>query len=106
MQTLQTRLQNGETVRVHISGHCSPRATNDYNIKLSKRRIACMQNYLQRWQNKSLQKYIKSGQFIIEHSPFGENTAPKHISDSYADRRNSIFSPEASEERRVTVVFE
>jgi outer membrane protein OmpA-like peptidoglycan-associated protein/tetratricopeptide (TPR) repeat protein len=106
MAQIKARLERGETVRIHISGHCSPRAASDYNIKLSKRRIVCMQNYMQRWLNRSLATYIKSKKLIIEQSPFGEKTAPKNISDKYQDKRNSIFSPEASAERRVTVTVE
>jgi outer membrane protein OmpA-like peptidoglycan-associated protein/tetratricopeptide (TPR) repeat protein len=106
MQQIKARLERGETVRVHISGHCSPRAASDYNIKLSKRRIACMKNYMQRWQNRSLATYAKNGKLVIENSPFGEQTASKTISDKYTDKRNSIFSPEASAERRVTVTVE
>jgi len=47
--------------------------------------------------------YISSGQLIITERSFGEETANKGISDDPAAPKKSIFSPDASRERRVEI---
>ena len=76
----------------------------DYNKNLSKRRISSVKNYLNQYEGSILLKYIKSGQLKLVELPFGETKSSTHISDDLKDRRNSIFSPSASSERRVEIV--
>jgi len=102
--TLLRALNKGYTVKVSIKGYTSPRASAYYNNILAKRRIHCVRNYFGIFQNNILQNYINSGQLIFYETPFGETTAPKNISDALNDRRNSIYSLEASRERRVEIV--
>lgn len=102
--TLLRALNKGYTIKVSIKGYTSPRASTYYNNILAKRRIHCVQNYFDIYASNVLQDYIKSGQLIFYETPFGETTAPTGISDALNDRRNSIYSLEASRERRVEIV--
>ena len=102
--TLLRALNKGYTIKVSIKGYTSPRASSYYNNLLAKRRIHCVRNYFGIFAEKTLQNYIDSGQLIFYETPFGETTAPKNISDTLNDRRNSIYSLEASRERRVEIV--
>jgi len=97
-------LNKGYTIKVSIKGYTSPRASTYYNNLLAKRRIHCVKNYFGVFAEKVLQDYVDSGQLIFYETPFGETTAPKTVSDKLNDRRNSIYSLEASRERRVEIV--
>ncbi len=101
---LQTALANGQRVTIELRGYCSPRASSDYNTRLSKRRVSCLKNYFYRYQNGVLSTYLKGEKLQIKELPLGETTAPSDISDKYKDLRGSVYSPEASLERRVEIV--
>ncbi len=101
---LLSALNKGYTIKVSIKGYTSPRASTYYNNILAKRRIHSVRNYFGTFAEKALQNYINSGQLIFYETPFGETTAPKTVSDALNDRRNSIYSLEASRERRVEIV--
>ncbi len=101
---LLKRLNDGDQVEIFLKGFTSPRAKTDYNLYLSKRRISCVRNHFKTYANGIFQSYLKSGQLIISEKPFGETTASQGISDDLDDQRNSIYSVEASVERRVEIV--
>lgn len=83
-----------------IRGFASPRADTKYNLALSQRRVVCIQNELNDYKNGALKEYIANGQLKITELSYGESLAPDNVSDALFDRQNSIFSPEASRERR------
>ena len=47
---------------------------------------------------------MESGDLVVAEKSFGEETAPPTVSDDRKNKRKSIYSPEASEERRVEIV--
>jgi hypothetical protein len=49
--------------------------------------------------------YQKSGALVVKELSFGETQVPIGISDRLNDPRNSIYSVEASRERRVEIVL-
>ena len=101
---LLQRLEEGEEVEIFVKGYTSPRAKSDYNIHLGKRRISSVKNHFKTYQNKVFQPYLKSGKLIISERSFGETTAKTNINDDLNNQRLSIYSPEASLERRVEIV--
>jgi tetratricopeptide (TPR) repeat protein len=101
---LLKRLNDGDQVEIFLKGFTSPRAKTDYNLFLSKRRISCVRNHFKTYADGIFQPFLKSGQLIISEKPFGETTASQGISDDLDDQRNSIYSVEASVERRVEIV--
>ena len=101
---LAAELSKGKQITIHIKGFTSPRASGDYNKNLSKRRISSVRNYLNQYEEGVLLKYIKTNQLEVIELPFGETKSNANISDDLKDKRNSIFSPSASLERRVEIV--
>lgn len=101
---LLKRLEEGEQVEIFVKGYTSPRAKSDYNIHLGKRRISSVKNHFKTYRNQIFQSYLKSGKLIISERSFGETTARQDINDDLNNQRLSIYSPEASTERRVEIV--
>ncbi len=103
-EILLRRLQAGDTVEIVLKGFTSPRAETDYNDRLAQRRISCVRNQFQTWKAGAFENYLDSGQLIISEAPFGETMVSAPVSDDLKDERNSIYSVEASRERRVEIV--
>ncbi len=97
-------LEGGLLLEVTIKGYTSPIAKSDYNYRLSKRRVQCLKNEFYDWKNGLLVQYINSGLLVLEEAPFGESKVATGVSDSPFDKRNSVYSPAASKERRVEII--
>ncbi len=97
-------MQNGEQVKIILKGYTSPRAKTDYNKYLAARRISSVKNHFSRFQNGIFNRFIQNGQLQISELPLGEAQTPAGISDDLWDRRMSVFSVEASMERRVEII--
>jgi outer membrane protein OmpA-like peptidoglycan-associated protein/tetratricopeptide (TPR) repeat protein len=103
-ELLQLRLGEGQKVEIIIKGFTSPRAQNDYNLNLSKRRISSVRNHIAAWSGGALHTYINNGQLLITEAGFGESKAKSGLSDNLFDVRNSVYSPDVARERRVEIV--
>ncbi len=103
LPTLLEVMRSGQKVNLYLRGFASPLAENDYNLNLGQRRVDSVRNALKKWDGGILVKYINSGQLIITERSFGETSAPTGISDKQTDALNSIYSPQASRERRVEI---
>ena len=101
---LLKRLDAGERVEIFVKGFTSPRAKSDYNLRLGKRRISSVKNHFKTYRGGVFQNYLQKGKLIITERSFGETTAATGINDDLNNRRLSVFSPEASRERRVEIV--
>jgi len=97
-------LQNGEQIEIILKGYTSPRAKTDYNKYLAARRISSVKNHFRRFQNGVFIPFMTNGQLQISELPLGEAQTPTGISDDLWDRRMSVFSVEASMERRVEII--
>ena len=104
MHILVQYLQDGQQIAIYLKGYASPLASNEYNLKLGKRRISSIQNEFKAFEGGILWKYMETGDLVVAEKSFGEETAPKNVSDDRKNARLSIYSPEASEERRVEIV--
>ncbi|HFA47790.1 MAG TPA: hypothetical protein ENJ95_02085 [Bacteroidetes bacterium] len=94
----------GFKVELIIQGFTSPRASADYNYKLSQRRSDCLKNHFERWRGGILKKYVDEGRITLEVVGYGEELAPQFISDKLDDERGSIYSVQASFERKVAII--
>lgn len=103
-ELLHLRLGEGQKVEIIIKGFTSPRAQNDYNLNLSKRRISSVRNQIATWSAGALSSYMNSGQLVITEAGFGESKAKPGLSDNLFDLRNSVYSPDVARERRVEIV--
>lgn len=109
VEVLEPVLAEGRSVVLEVRGHASPLARNDYNRNLSMRRIESLRNHLRTVDGGELAPYMAQQDstrttLTIRELPFGEEQAPHGVSDELRDLRNSVYSWEASTERRIEVV--
>jgi tetratricopeptide (TPR) repeat protein len=101
-------LQKGTSLELTIKGFASPLAKTDYNVNLTKRRIASLVNYLGEYNNGIFKPYLidkaaNGAKILIKEVPFGEYTADKLVSDNPNDQKNSVYSRAASLERKIEI---
>lgn len=104
MHILDQYLSEGLTFTIYLKGYTSPLASAAYNLNLGKRRISSIQNEFKNFRNGILWKYMETGDLVVTQKSFGEETAPANVSDDHKNPRKSVFSPEASRERRVEII--
>lgn len=105
---LLDELQRGRQIELTVKGFASPLAQSDYNVNLTKRRIASLRNYLMEYNNGVFLPYFKGtaqsgGKLWIQAVPFGEYTADAFVSDNPNDVQNSIYSRAAAMERKIEI---
>ncbi len=103
-ETLIKYLQRNNSAVISIRGYASPLAATDYNTNLGKRRVDCLMNHFSTYRDGMLLRYIENGSLILKEVSFGEDKANREISENPRDRKNSVYSPEASRERKVQIV--
>ncbi|MEE9372783.1 MAG: hypothetical protein V3V00_06985 [Saprospiraceae bacterium] len=101
--TVLNELSAGKEFTISIRGYASPRAATKYNAALSQRRVESLKNEFRTYSGGVLASYLDNGKLIIEELAYGETTSAANISDRLYDLRNSVYSPEASQERRVEI---
>jgi outer membrane protein OmpA-like peptidoglycan-associated protein len=104
LNILDQYLDEGLSFKIFLKGFASPLASDTYNYNLGQRRISTIQNEFKLTHGGSLQKYFESGDLEVTEKSFGEETAPSSVSDDIRNLRKSIYSPEASRERRVEII--
>lgn len=100
---VKTFLDKNVNLEIQIRGYCSPLSSSDYNKNLAKRRISSLKNKFLEFEKGVLVKYVARGNLKIIELPIGEEEINSAISDDPNDPANSIYSPEASTERRVKI---
>ena len=104
LELLKTLLEQGNRFEIFLKGYASPRAAPDYNNILGQRRISSVYNEIRQYKDGYFLQYTKDGRLKITERSFGETQAPKNIPDRLDDRRGSIYSVDASLERRVEII--
>ena len=107
---LKRELEEGKDIRLKIRGYASPLNTPEYNLNLSKRRIASLINYLKEYDNGYFLPYFKGtaengGSITIYKDPMGDSQAADFVSDNPNDKRNSVYSRAAAMERRIQIIL-
>lgn len=101
-------LNKGYKIRLSVRGFASPLAKTDYNVALTKRRIASLVNHLMVADGGVFAPYlngtaINGGKLEVVGVPFGEYTANQVTSDNPNDVKNSVFSRAAALERKIEI---
>ncbi len=104
LSVLAKELQLGQRIEITIKGFASPRFEPKYNLVLGQRRVASVKNEMLSFQGGVLRSYVNSGQLKVIDVSFGEELAPSNINDNLRNEKLSIYSPEASKERRVEII--
>lgn len=107
-ELLLKELKENKSIVLTVKGFASPLAKNDYNVNLTKRRIASLENYLREYDKGVFLPYLEqknpSGtKLIVQEVPFGEYVANKLVSDNPNDMRNSVYSRVAGLERKIEI---
>ncbi|MDP4800186.1 MAG: hypothetical protein NWR62_08490, partial [Crocinitomicaceae bacterium] len=99
-------LQSGQQVSILVQGFASPLAKSDYNVHLTNRRISAIKNYFEEIDGSKFAPYMLSSPIRLQfiEVPMGEYKANKDVSDNYYDQRNSVYSKDASLERRIEII--
>lgn len=97
-------LDAGVDIELEVRGRTSPLAENDYNINLSRRRIASLVNYMKQYNNGVLRPWFNDGSLKVVEVPAGETLVQTGISDRLDDLRSSVYNPNAATERRIELI--
>jgi len=105
---LYEELEKGFRIRISVRGFASPLAKTDYNVALTKRRIASLVNHLKACDGGIFAPYLdgtalNGGKLEVVGVPFGEYTADQITSDNPNDLKNSVFSRAAAIERKIEI---
>jgi len=104
MRALKKELQLGRSLDIAIKGYTSPLADTRYNLALGQRRVSSVENEILSYENGFFRDYVASGKLIITDISFGEETAPETVDDTPVNKSKSVYSVDASRERRVHIV--
>lgn len=104
MRALKKELALGRSLEIAIKGYASPLADTKYNLALGQRRVSSVKNEILNYEGGIFRTYVQEGKLILTDISFGEETAPTNVSDRISNRDKSVYSPEASRERRVQIV--
>ncbi|WP_306644021.1 DUF1573 domain-containing protein [Sanyastnella coralliicola] len=105
---LLQELEKGFSIQLTIKGFASPRAESDYNVNLTRRRIASLVNYLNDAKDGAFMPYINGeadnhATLTFTEVPFGEYEADQQVSDDLSDEQESIYSRGARLERKIEI---
>lgn len=101
---LELFLKGGSNIEIMVKAFASPLASSDYNLALTQRRISSVRNYFRKFGGGIFEIYVKNGQLRVSTLPLGESEAPPTVSDDSRDKRRSVYSVEASRERRAEII--
>jgi len=104
LNEVSQKLVEGYSFEIEIKGHTSPLAPSQYNKNLSSRRINSVRNELAKYNGGVLIRYMNGNQLIITDVSLGEELSPMDVNDKASNQTESIFSVEASRERRVEII--
>ena len=91
-------LSAGKTVELTVAGYASPLSTEDYNYRLSQRRIASFRNMVRAWQEGRLAGALADGRLKIVQVPRGAEAATDESRAS-----DAVYSLPAAKARRIEV---
>lgn len=107
-ELLLNELAAGSHVIVTIKGFASPLAKTEYNVNLTKRRIATLVNFFNEYKLGAFKNYLNGsanngGKLTFEFVPFGEFSANQKTSDNFYNQKESVYSKEAGIERKLHI---
>ncbi len=105
---LLKELKKGQDIELTIKGYASPLAETEYNVHLTKRRIASLINYLKGYKDSAYLPYLQGtaedgGSLGFLFKPYGEYSADSVVSDDLQNEQESIYSVSAALERKIEI---
>ncbi len=104
LDALLRQLQNEKDIELTIKGFASPLARSDYNLNLTKRRIASFRNYIKKYNEGAFIPFLQDGSLVVVEKAFGESQSATEVSDQLGELARSIYSIAAAKERRIEIL--
>lgn len=107
MEFLYADLKAGKHLVLTVNGYASPLFESEYNVNISKRRIACLRNQLKHWNDEALLPFLNNGMLKIESVA---NGAPGEDEVAVTDplrnpkSEKSVYSMAAARARRIDII--
>jgi len=118
---LEVILRDGQDIVITFKGYTSPLGNTDYNFNLAKRRISCVQNFFDQFDDQIFAPYLKNqpktkkGSLKYNQVPIGETVAENTLKingqtsnqDDLESRSNlakSVYSPAAALQRKIEIL--
>lgn len=101
-------LSAGRRVSMTVEGYASPVHSSLYNIKISRRRVTSVVNQLLEYDHGRLRRFLSSqrdttGSLVIREVAYGSSKAKAGVSQDRTNAQRSVYSVEASRERRIEI---
>lgn len=99
-------LKMGYSVEITVNGYASPLFEDEYNQRLSERRISCLRNEMINWNDHALRPYLSNGRLWIRMIPKGSSDMDNANTPSALKDPNNIratYSMEAAHARRIEI---
>lgn len=103
LEIIKKNIEKEISFKILVKGFASPLANKDYNLRLSKRRIKSIINYIKKYDNGILSKYMNN-KIIFEFLPCGEEKSNKKVNDNPKNIKKSIYSIDAAKERKIELI--
>ena len=103
LDSILLQLNAGKSIDVQIKGYSSSLHSNNYNEKLSRRRISSLLNFIYRYKSEVFLKYIRAKNLKFRITPYGESMASKNTSSDPRDLKKSIYGFEAILDRKIQI---
>lgn len=104
LDKLSHLLELGCQIEIEIESYASPLNSGEYNLLLSKRRIHSLMNYFDLVFSGSLEQALANGRLVIHNQAMGDSKADAQVSADLSNLAQSVYSPEAAHERRISIV--
>lgn len=98
-------LKAAHRISMTVEGYASPVHTSEYNQLISKRRIASIVNQIMEYKKGILTRYMGTGggSLQIREVAYGSSHAQEGVSADRSQANKSVYSVEASRERRIEI---
>lgn len=108
-QFMYDKVKEGKTIRLQVAGYASALYNEDYNYRLSQRRISSLENYFKNWNNGAMREYFRTmdengnPKIKIERLAIGKLESRSENPEILEEKRRSIYTKEAMEDRRIEI---
>ena len=118
---LEVILRDGQDIVITFKGYTSPLGNTDYNENLAKRRISCVQNFFDQFDDQVFAPFLKNapktkkGSLKYNQVPIGETVAENLFKvngqasnldelESRSNLQKSVYSPAAALQRKIEIL--
>lgn len=103
------KVKEGKSIRLQVAGYASALYNEDYNYRLSQRRISSLVNYFKNWHDGAMRPYFQAvdsdgnPKIRIERVAIGKLESRSENPETLEEKRRSVYTIEAMEDRRIEI---